>query len=1340
MSSSIWTSFLPYTLTDDLARHPGQNPVGREQRFQAVTLFVDITGFTSMSEALAATGKAGAEELTAILNSYFEPMITLIQSYGGIIGKFGGDAMLVLFPAYGRPQRAMRRAVQCALDIQMRMDRYAALKTSVGTYGLSMRTGLAYGRVLNTTVGDLMERLEYIIAGGALDDCTAAEHRARPGQVVAHESLMAQLPNVVAEKKEDGFWLVKGLKRRARAAEMPALPELSFPVTETIAAFLHPSIAARLRQDLTSFINEHRKVTTLFMQFRGFDYDQDPEVGEKLQNYLSQVIYTIRHYDGYLNKVEMGDKGSKCLVVFGAPIAHEDDVERALNCAIELSQMMQVPVRIGISTGFVYCGQVGSAVRQEYTVMGDHVNLAARLMQAAREGQILVNEETHALAPEAFTWQSGQELMVKGRQEPVQVYTLLGMKKQASMHLQEPQYSLPMVGRSAEISRVRSLLELAKSGQGQILGITAEAGMGKSRLTAEVIRLAREMGLEGLGGECVSHGTTTSYLVWRNVLGGLFGLEPSETPEQQVRCMRNWLEHMAPDLLPRLPLLGQALNLPAADNEWTAAMDARLRKASLEALVVDVLRAHALSKPTLLVLEDCHWIDPVSNELLEAVGRSIMDLPVLMVVVYRPPEREHIHPRVTRFAHFHEMRLTDFTPAEMQILIQLKLQFLYGSAVQISEKWFERLVQRAQGNPFYIEEMINLLRDREIDPTNAEALESFDLPDSLNSLIISRIDRLEEDAKITLKVASVIGRVFRASWLWGIYPQFKAPERVREQLDQLCGLDFTPLDKPAPELEYLFKHIVTREVAYESLALSTRRQLHEQAGRYIEQTYADQIERYLDLLAYHFGLSENRAKQREYFYRAGIAAQAVFANAAAIEYYRHAAPLLEAHEKPELLLRLGGVLELTGNWKDAEATYLEAEKVAEDLSRQVDLARCWLVRATLERRKGHFEPALMLLEKARTQFETLDDVEGVSDVLRDTGVVHWSQGAYPRALACFEECRNRAISTGDRKRLFRALGNIGLIHDAQGDPQQALRSYEDARKIALEIDDKLGANTAVGNMGNAHLTLGHYPQALACHTEKLTSAIELGYQLGVGIAVGNMGLIYFERGDFSSALQCYTLSLKVGLLLGDRLGVAIALWNVARVQTAEKNHTDAMANLQRAIEIGRAIDTPYELCEFLYTQAELHLTCGNLLQARGVNGQALDMSAEVERDYVRIRALLLEREICLAMGEISRDEALQSLEALLPGWQGDEDQAAIHYYCWRVNPAQETHRQAAAGLYGRLFEATPNMEYAQRHWELTGQRLPDAPLLDPLPEVVTRALLSLDTLVMQVDALVKQMD
>lgn len=1340
MSASIWTSFIPHILLDDLVSHPGQTPVGREQRFQAVTLFVDITGFTSMSEALAATGKAGAEELTAILNSYFEPMITLIQSYGGVIGKFGGDAMLVLFPAHGRPQQAMRQALQCALEMQSRMGRYAALNTSAGLFGLSMRAGLAYGRVLSTTVGDLMERLEYILAGGALDDCAAAEHHARPGQVVAHESVVRQLPNLIAEKSAEGFWLVKGLKRRVKPAGLAPLPELSLQVTETIAAFIHPSIAARLRQDLANFINEHRKVTTLFMQFSGFDYDGDPKVGTKLQDYLSQVLYTIQHYDGYLNKVEMGDKGSKCLVVFGAPIAHEDDVERALNCALELSQMMRIPVRIGISTGFVYCGQVGSAARQEYTVMGDHVNLAARLMQAAREGQILVDGDTYALAPQLFTWQSGQELTVKGKQEPVQVHTLLGLKKQASMHLQEPQYALPMVGRTAEISRVRTLLDLVKGGQGQILGITAEAGMGKSRLTAEVIRLAWEAGLSGLGGECVSHGTTTSYLVWRNVLGGLFGLEPSETPEQQVRCVREWLEHMAPEVLPRLPLLGQALNLPVADNEWTAGMDARLRKASLEALVVDVVRAHALKKPTLLVFEDCHWIDPVSNELLEAVGRSIMDLPVLMVVVYRPPEREHIHPRVTRFAHFHEMRLTDFTPPEMQILIQLKLQFLYGNAVQISEKWFERLVQRSQGNPFYIEEMINLIRDRGIDPADAEALENFELPDSLNSLIISRIDRLEENAKITLKVASVIGRVFRASWLWGIYPQFKAPERVREQLDQLCGLDFTPLDKPAPELEYLFKHIVTREVAYESLALSTRRQLHEQAGRYIEQTYADQIDRYLDLLAYHFGLSENKAKQREYFYRAGVAAQAVFANAAAIEYYRHAAPLMEAHEKPELLLRLGGVLELTGSWKDAEATYLEAEQTAEAAGRQADQARSWLARATLERRKGNFEPALALLEKARAQFDALGDWEGVNDVLRDRGVVYWSQGAYPRALACFEECRNRAISTGDRRRLFRALGNIGLIHDAQNDPKEALQSYEDARRIALEIDDKLGANTAVGNMGNAHLTLGHYPQALACYMEKLSSAVELGYQLGVGIAVGNMGLIYFERGDDYSALQCYVLSLKVGLLLGDRLGVAIALWNVARVQMAEQQYMEAEANLQRAVDIGRAIDTPYELCEFLYTLAELHLLRGHLLPARGINGQALDMSAEVERDYVRIRALLLEREICLAMGEISRSEALASLEALLPDWPGDEDQAAIHFNCWRAEPGQETHRQAAAGLYARLFEATPNIEYAHRYRELTGQGLPDAPLLDPLPEVVTRAILSLDTLVLQVDAMMKQLD
>src|SRR5262245_10787257 len=215
--NASWLSYVPYHVARDILRQRGTDVLGRAERFDAVALFADVSGFTAMSEELGKAGRLGTEELTAILNSYFEPMIALIESYGGIVGKFGGDAMTVLFPYTRRTQAAaVRRAMQCALDMQARMDRYASIPTSVGTFSLAMKAGLALGQVLCTTVGDSAARLEYIIAGRVLDRCADAEHHATKGEVVVHDTLLEYVGDASVVEERGGFSCIAGLRRNAQ--------------------------------------------------------------------------------------------------------------------------------------------------------------------------------------------------------------------------------------------------------------------------------------------------------------------------------------------------------------------------------------------------------------------------------------------------------------------------------------------------------------------------------------------------------------------------------------------------------------------------------------------------------------------------------------------------------------------------------------------------------------------------------------------------------------------------------------------------------------------------------------------------------------------------------------------------------------------------------------------------------------------------------------------------------------------------------------------------------------------------------------------------------------------
>ncbi|HVA93117.1 MAG TPA: adenylate/guanylate cyclase domain-containing protein, partial [Chloroflexota bacterium] len=670
-----WQSYVPHYIVKDILDHPGLSPVGRQRRLHVVALFADISGFTPISEALARAGRVGAEELTGVLNSYFEPMIDLVHSYGGSVAKFAGDAMTIIFPYQTAARGATaRRALQCALDMRSNMGRYAAIRTSGGTFSLAMTAGLALGPAIRTTVGDPAIMYEHILAGRALDLCAEAERRAERGEVVAHNELLQGIDGVIVAEERADFSVVLGLGRRVARrplrAEAGPLPE---EARETLASFLHPTIARRLRDNQIGFINEHRKVTILFGGFGGIDYDGDPQAGAKLQDYLLAVMRVVKRYDGFFSRVDMGDKGSKHIILFGTPIAHENDEERALRCALELNKLPQCPARFGINTGYVYCGGIGSARRQEYTVIGDAVNIAARLMQAAAPGRIVVSGFTQRYVNDGFLWQTFAPVQVKGKVEPIPVFEPLAVRDLPSVHLQEPAYTLPMVGREAELRLAEAKIALVLQGRGQIIGVTAEGGMGKSRLGAEIVKPAAGRGLAVYAGACHSYGSTVSYLPWRGIWRGILGIE-SVGPEARIAALETELAAIDPGLLPRLPLLDVALNLTIPDNDLTRALEARLRKESLEDLLLTILTHRARRTPLLLMLEDCHWIDPLSEDLLEYLGRNLVGLPVLIVVLYRPHEADRGRAlRITQLPHFTELRLVDFTTAEAAQLIGLKV-------------------------------------------------------------------------------------------------------------------------------------------------------------------------------------------------------------------------------------------------------------------------------------------------------------------------------------------------------------------------------------------------------------------------------------------------------------------------------------------------------------------------------------------------------------------------------------------------------------------------------------------------------------------------------------------
>ncbi len=429
-----------------------------------------------------------------------------------------------------------------------------------------------------------------------------------------------------------------------------------------------------------------------------------------------------------------------------------------------------------------------------------------------------------------------------------------------------------MVGRQAELTLINEKLKLALQSKGQVIGITAEAGMGKSRLIAEVIRQARKQGFTGYGGACQSSGTNTSYLVWQPIWQAFFDLDPEMPQRRQIRLLEGELEDRVPERVDSLPLLGAVLNLLLPENEFTSALDPKDRKSALEILLEDCLKSAVRETPLLIVLEDLHWIDPLSHDLLETLARVSENLPICFVLGYRPPDIMRLQEqRVEKFPHFTRVELQDLPASGVERLIRAQLAHLFPERTgALSKALVEELILKSQGNPFFIEELINYLHDRGLNPYDPHALQELELPASLQTLILSRIDQLTEPQRVTLKVASVIGRVFLFSWLHGYYPSLGEESTVKGLLSELSKLDLTPLDTPDPELAYLFKHIVTQEVACESLSYTTRAHLHELLARFLEETYS--VNPPIELLTHHYSQSNNLTKKREYLHRSGDAA------------------------------------------------------------------------------------------------------------------------------------------------------------------------------------------------------------------------------------------------------------------------------------------------------------------------------------------------------------------------------------------------------------------------------------------------------------------------------------
>ncbi|HJR79529.1 MAG TPA: adenylate/guanylate cyclase domain-containing protein [Anaerolineales bacterium] len=659
---------------------------------------------------------------------------------------------------------------------------------------------------------------------------------------------------------------------------------------------------------------ERRVVTVLFCDIQGstaMAEKLDPEEWAGImKRSMTFLIPPVTRHDGIVARL-MGDA---LLAFFGAPTTHEDDPQRAVRAGLEIVEGIAVlreqllrergldfNVRVGIHTGLVFVGAIGADRRVEYTAVGDTMNLASRMEQAARPGSVQITEQTFKLVEPWFECEHLGEIQIKGKSEPVPAYRVLRVKAKPERGRGLEGYGLtsPLVGREQDLKTLVSCIErLYTQKEGRIVGILGEAGLGKSRLLAEAkfFAVANSSNFQWLEGHSLSFGQIISYWPFQQILRSWARITEDDDPDASWSKLESRTRELfGEETIEYLPYLASLLALEVRDEyaDRVKYLDGEAMGKQIFLTSRRFIDRLAQSQPTVLVFEDIHWMDVSSTALLEHLLPLVETAPLVIIGLSRP-ERDTAAAQLrelctTHFTdHYTEIRLAPLSDADSSRLIHSLLQI-----EDVPARLRELIVEKADGNPFFLEEVFRNLIDTGTVVYDASSkhwrvtaqIETIHIPDTIQGVIMARVDRLDQEVKQVLRVASVIGRSFLYRVLKAMS---EASQRLDTSLDELQQTELIHKKQALPELEYIFKHALAQEATYESILLQKRRELHTRVAQSIETLFAERLEEFYGLLAYHYSKAEAWDKAQEYLLKAGDQAGRIAADAEALSLYQQA--------------------------------------------------------------------------------------------------------------------------------------------------------------------------------------------------------------------------------------------------------------------------------------------------------------------------------------------------------------------------------------------------------------------------------------------------------------------
>ncbi len=1304
--------------------------------FKAVTMFLDMSGFTKMTERLLKEGKAGAEELSVILNNVFEPLINAVYDRGGFISGFAGDGFTALFPNLNKPLAGC----YAADTIREKFENMEPQKTKYGDFKISVKVGLSYGLVRWGILGSEKKKIFYF-KGKPIEGCANAENMCTKHEIIMDEFLYKFISKIPEDQpiKKKYYKLVKMKKPEKDILDISSKNQKKYVVKKFISEVV---------LDL-GYAGEFRDIVSVFISFK------DIEDFDKLNDFVIHILEKLDTFGGYYSQLDYGDKGSNILIFFGAPTSYEDNIQRAINFILSLKKEFKEQIRAGVTYGIAYAGFMGIKQRSTYSCLGDVVNLSSRFMTSSSFGHVWISKEINERIKNQYQTKYIGEHQFKGFENKIPVYELIGRHREISSQLFEGQ----MIGRGRTMGLLRSYTHPAIEQQtGSVVYIYGEPGIGKSRIAYELAKsYGEQINFFTLQADGILKNSMNPFVsFFNNYFRQVELLNEKEKQDIFEKVYNEFLESlkalpdkettepMIKELIRTKSIIGALVGVYWKDSLYEQ-LDAKGKYENTLFAINDFFKAKSLIKPIIIILEDLQWLDVDSKKIFEIISRNMNDSPITLICSSRyTDEGDKPTLSIDKKILQNEILLDHMSIDEIE---ELTTENLSGEA---DSRLLSYIALKSEGNPFYIEQFCKFLKENDVIDMREGKYRllrtNIDIPKGISSVLIARIDRLSADLKEMVQLASVLGREFDVQVIEELMNvvryslEFETTALRNKDLNKMLveGVH-ERIWNALSEIKYIFRHTMLQSAVYEMQLRSRLKKLHKIAGECIEKIYRNDKNYYSDI-AFHYENAAVWDKATEYLEKAADYAKDSYQNEQALKVYDRLIGYLEDEEKEIVIqTKKAEVLQFIGEWSEAEKLYRHNINRALEINNIELVAKNRKNLGSLLEKKGKNQEALTLLESVSNYYKEISDLKGLSSALGAIGVIYHKESDYEKAMEYYKRELNLAERMNDKKGISSSVGNMGILYKDRNDYDKAMECYQKQLEISEDINDKIGKSRAYANMGVLHYFMQKYDKAIDYYQKQLYLASELGNKLYISNTSGNMGVMYYLQNNHDKAIQYYLIQQEMSEQLGNKMGSASASTNLGLIYMDKGEHEKSlkyfktsyqlfkelnnkqgqlqilvnliilnkmMNNMDKAdeyceegIKLAEELNSDYDLSEIFYERAQMYLMQGKIEEAEKLNDKSIAISMEIDEPKLITLTNILKSKIISKRG--NNEEAINILEKILGELDEDDidNKAPLLFELFKLTGKDE-YKNSSLEMYKEIYEEDNSAEIKSKIDEL----------------------------------------